>query len=59
MLSGKKYHIEGDVVLHENYLVGTNSKGVTQTVEQILNSLSGSVVFYNIVVSEETKKSGI
>ena len=52
MWKEKKFHIECDVALSGIYLIGTNEKGETQTVEDVLNSLGASVRFENVVVKE-------
>ena len=55
MYKGQKFHIECDVELHGCYLIGTNKNGETQTVEDILNSLAGSVKFSNVIVEDKNK----
>lgn len=52
MWKGQTFHIEGYVTIDGRYLVGTNKDGKTQTVEDILNGLSGSAQFNNIVAIE-------
>lgn len=56
MYKGQKFHIECDVELNGMYLIGTNKNGKTQTVEDVLNSLAGSVKFSNVIVEEEERK---
>lgn len=55
MMQGRKFHIEADIEVYGSYLVGTNDKGQTQTVEDILNSLSSSIKFSSVVPDEILK----
>lgn len=52
MMQGRKFHIEADIEVYGSYLIGINDKGQTQTVEDILNSLSSSIKFGSVVSDE-------
>lgn len=52
MWKGRTFYINGYVTVDDRYLIGTNKKGQTQTVEDVLNSLAATARFTDINATE-------